>query len=167
MATKLKPADVIKPVPPGISWTAPAKGRPWSQPPKMVKLSDVAQGYIDNLSSAATIDSILDALETGVPVASLSEMLMLTGVHKGIHSMDTGVLVIPVIAEMLVTAAEMHGVEYTMFPGENDEADVIPDRVIRQALAQVGKKKDMAEEETVVPEVKTAGLMSRNTTEVM
>jgi hypothetical protein len=133
----------------------------------MVKLSDVAQGYIDNLSSAATIDSILDALETGVPVASLSEMLMLTGVHKGIHSMDTGVLVIPVIAEMLVTAAEMHGVEYTMFPGENDEADVIPDRVIRQALAQVGKKKDMAEEETVVPEVKTAGLMSRNTTEVM
>jgi hypothetical protein len=167
MATKLKPADVIKPIPPGISWTAPAKGRPWSQPPKMVKLSEVAQGYIDNLSSESTIDSILDALDTGIPVASLAEMLMITGVHKGIHTIDTGILVIPVIAEMLVTAAELHGIEYTMFPGENEDADVIPDRVIRQALAKVGKKKDMSEEQMVTPEVRTAGLMSRKTTEEM
>jgi hypothetical protein len=167
MATKVKDTDLLKPIPPGISWTAPAKGRPWSQPPKMVKLSEVAQGYIDNLSSPKTIDSVIDALETGVAVASLAEMLMLTGVHKGIHSMDTGILVIPVIAEMLVTAAEIHGIDYMMFPDDNEDADVIPDRVIRQALAEVGKKKNMTGEEMPTPDVKTVGLMSRTTTEEM
>lgn len=167
MATKVKDAAMPMAVPAGISWTAPAKGRPWSQPPRMVKLSDVAQGYIDNLSSPSMVNSIIDALDTGVPIASLAEMLMLTGVHKGIHTVDAGILVIPVIIEMLVTAAEIHGIEYTMFPGENEDRDIIPDRVIRQALAEASKKKDMAEEEMPTPEVQKVGLMSRTTTEEM
>jgi hypothetical protein len=166
MAAKLSPTDVIKPVPPGISWTAPAKGRPWMQPPKLVNLSDVAQGYIDNLSSPSSMNALLDAVETNVPLAALAEALMLSSVHKGVHSIDTGVLVMPVIIEMLVTAAELHGIEYTMFPGEGEEEDIIPDRIIREAIAEATKKKDVVEE-APVPKVELSGLMSRRTSKEM
>lgn len=162
---KLTPADVIRPTPPGISWTAPAKGRPWSQPPKIVKLSAIAQGYIDNLSSASSINSVIDAIETKVPLASLAEALMLSSVNKGIHTIDTGILVMPVIIEMLATAAEIHGIEYTIFPDESEVA-AVPERVIREALKEVSEKKDVVEE-TPEPSVKLSGLMSRKTSEEM
>lgn len=157
---KIKEFDPIRPNPPGISWTAPAKGRPWSQPPKLVKLPDIAQGYIDNLSSASSMNSLLDAIETEVPLAALAEAIMLTGVHKGIHSIDTGILVMPIIVEMLVTAAEIHGINYTIFPGENEEANVVPDRVIREAIKEASTKKDVIEP-TPEPTVVLSGLMSR------
>ena len=57
---KLSPADVIKPIPPGVSWTAEPRSRPWSTPPKFVTVNDVAQGYVTNLSSAGMINSTLD-----------------------------------------------------------------------------------------------------------
>jgi hypothetical protein len=158
MATKLTPVDVIKPVAPGVSWTAPPKGRPWTTPPKFVKVSDIAQGYINNLSSPSMINSMLDAIETGVPLAALAESLMLSGVHKGVHTTDAGILVMPVIVEMLKTAAELHGVEYIVFPDDNEQANTVPDRVIREAIKDASMKK---EETAVEPKVELSGLMAR------
>jgi len=134
MASDLSPADVIRPVPPGISWTAPPKGRPWTNPPRFVKVNDIAQGYIDNLSSASIINSILDVIDTKVPLASMAEAIMLSSVNKGVHTIDAGILVIPVIIEMLKTAADLHGAEYTIFPDELVEGDDIPERVARAAI---------------------------------
>lgn len=165
-ANNFTPADIIKPVPPGISWTAPAKGRPWTTPPKIVKLSDVAQGYIDNLSSASTMNNILDVIETEVPLASMAEALMLSSVNKGIHTIDTGILVMPVIIEMLKTVAELHGTKYTIFPDELVEGDDIPVRVARAAIKSASEKQSEPEE-VVKPRVQLSGLMSKKPVENM
>ena len=161
MASDLSPVDVIKPVPPGISWTAPAKGRPWTTPPKFVKVSDIAQGYIDNLSSAGMMNSILDVIDTKVPLASMAEAIMLSSVHKGIHTIDTGILVMPIIIEMLKTAAELHGAEYTVFPDELTKDDEIPERVARAAIKKSFEAPTKTEEEVVAPRVELSGLMSK------
>jgi hypothetical protein len=160
MANKLSAADVIKPVPAGISWTAPPKGRPWSNPPKFVDVSDVAQQYIDKLSSSDIVNNVLDAIETKVPLASLAEALMLSGVNAGAHSLDTGILVMPVIIEMLKTAAELHNTDYIVFAEEATEGDAVPERVIRQAIKEAAEKKDSSDE-AVAPQVELSGLMSR------
>lgn len=153
----LNSVDLIKPVPPGISWTAEPRSRPWSTPPKFVTVIDVAQGYVNNLSSASMINSTLDAIETGVPLAALANGMMLSGVASGIHTIDTGILVTPVIIEMLKTTAEIHGVKYKVF--EDDiEADNIPARVIRQAIKKASSE---IVEEVVEPEVELTGLMAR------
>jgi hypothetical protein len=152
----LSPVDLIKPVPPGISWTAEPKSRPWSTPPKFVTVNDVAQGYVTNLSSASMINSTLDAIETGVPLAALANGMMLSGVASGIHTIDTGILVVPVIIEMLKTTAELHGVKYQVFE-EDEDAGTIPDRVVKQAM----KKASVAVEEVVEPQVELSGLMAR------
>jgi hypothetical protein len=152
----LSPVDLIRPVPPGISWTAEPRSRPWSTPPKFVEVKDVAQGYVTNLSSANMINFTLDAIETGVPLAALANGMMLSGVASGIHTIDTGILVIPVIVEMLKTTAEIHGVEYQVFE-EDEDAGTIPDRVVKQAM----KRASSAVEEVVEPQVELSGLMAR------
>lgn len=160
MPNKLSTMDIVKPTAPGVSWTAPPKGRPWTTPPKFVKVSDVAQGYIDNLSSAEIMNSILDVIDTKVPLASMAEAIMLSSVHKGIHTIDTGILVMPVIIEMLKTVAELQGVKYTVFPSEMTEGDDIPERVARAAIKKASEK-SVTTEEVVEPQVELSGLMSR------
>lgn len=166
MASNLSPADLIKPVPPGVSWTAPPKGRPWTNPPKFVKVSDVAQGYIDNLSSASMMNSILDVVDTKVPLAAMAEVIMLSSVNKGIHTIDAGILAMPIIIEMLKTAAELHGADYTVFPDELTKDDDIPDRVARSAIKKA-MEKPTTKEEVVTPRVQLSGLMSKKTVENM
>ena len=160
MATSLSPMDVIKPTPPGISWTAPPKGRGWSTPPRLVKIDEIAQGYINNLSSADMMNSILDVVETKVPLASMAEAIMLSSVHKGIHTIDAGILVMPVIIEMLKTAADIHGVEYTIFSDELTANDEVSPRIVREAIKKASEKPEEAVE-IVEPVVELSGLMSK------
>jgi len=160
MATSFSPMDVIKPTPPGISWTAPAKGRAWNSPPRLVKIDEIAQGYIDNLSSAEMMNSILDVIETNLPLASVAETIMLSSVHKGIHTIDAGILVMPVIIEMLKTAADIHGVEYTIFPDELTANDTVSPRVVREAIKKASKQPEEAVE-VAEPVVELSGLMSK------
>lgn len=159
---KLSPADMIKPVPPGISWTSPPKGRPWTNPPKLTKVSDVAQNYIDVLSAPSTMNAMLDVIETDVPLAAMAEAMMLAGVHEGIHTIDAGILVMPVIIEMLKTAAEIHNYKYVVFPDELEKDTKVDSRIVNQAIEGAMSKKEKPVEETIEPQVELSGLMSRN-----
>jgi|APGre2960657404_1045060.scaffolds.fasta_scaffold05742_3 hypothetical protein len=154
----MSPVDFIKPVPSGISWTDNPRSTPWNTPPKLVKVQDVARRYIASLSQPNTINSALDVLETGIPVAALANAMMLTGVASNVHTIDTGILVIPVIIEMLVTLAEIHGVDYIVFEKDPDE-DNIPSRVIKNAMKKAQETPAEVEEEE--PVVNLSGLMAR------
>lgn len=160
MATsKLSPVEFIKNVPPGISWTDTPRGTPWTTPPKLVKVGDVAQMYIDGMSSGDALNNTLDLIETGIPLAALANATMLSGVGSNIHTIDAGILVIPVIIEMLTTIAEIHNVEYKVF--EDDAgADIIPARVIKNALKK-SIESEKAMEEEPKPMVELTGLMAR------
>jgi hypothetical protein len=161
---KISPVDFIKPVPPGISWTDEPRGTPWSTPPKIVNVSEIAQTYVDKLSSPDTINSTVELIESEVPLAALANALMLNGVSQGAHTIDAGILVTPVIIEMLVTLAEMHGVDYVIFPEDEDAGDV-PARVIKNALKKI-KEPMTVDEEPAAPAIKLSGLMARKTNNV-
>lgn len=163
-ANKLSPADVIKPIPAGGSWTDAPKSQAWQNPPKIVNVDDLAQQYIDRMSSAKIINSTLDAIETKVPLASMAEAMMLSGVAAGIHTIDAGLLVMPVIIEMLKTVADMHGVEYKIFDDDGVEESEIPPRVITAAIKKAMTNKEKAPEEVAEPVVELSGLMARKPT---
>jgi hypothetical protein len=154
----MSPADFIKPVPAGISWTDNPKSTPWNTPPELVKVEEVAQRYINTLTAPSTINSMLDVLETGIPIAALANAMMLTGVASNVHTIDAGILVIPVIIEMLVTLAEIHGVEYQVFEKDPDD-DLVPARVIRKALQKAEETPAEVVEEPSEPML--SGLMAR------
>lgn len=154
----LSPMDFIKSVPPGISLTDTPRSTPWNTPPKYVKVSDVASVYIGTLSQPSVINRAVDLIETKIPIAAIANALMLTGVAEGTHTIDAGILVTPVIIEMLVTLAEIHGVEYQVFEKDPSE-DIVPDRIIKNALKKASDvTTDDVEDE---PVVELSGLMAR------
>ena len=157
------PFDVIKPIPIGGSLTDAPKSRTWQNPPKLVNVDEIAQKYIDKLSSPAIINSALDVVETKVPLASMAEALMLSGVAAGVHTIDAGLLVMPVIIEMLKTIADIHNVEYTVFPADPDDTQ-ISSRIINSAIKKAMAKKETMPEETTKPVVELSGLMKRKPT---
>jgi hypothetical protein len=166
-ANELSPVDVIKPVPAGGSWTDTPKSRPWQNPPKLVNVDEIAQGYIDRMSSAKMINSMLDVLDTKVPLASMAEAMMLSGVAAGIHTIDAGLLVMPVIIEMLKTAADMHGVDYKVFADDGLEESQLSTRVINSAIKKAMTSKETTPEEAVAePVVELSGLMARKPTKM-
>ena len=163
MATnELTAGQVLQPIPAGISWTAPEKSRAWQNPPKYTKLSDVANSYVAMFSSKEMANSVLDALDTKAPLASLAEAVMLAGVQKGAHTLDAGVLVMPIIIEMLKTVAMLHDIKTVTYSEEYDDMRVIPTRAIKMALASNMEMptEDMSSSPALEPK---AGLMQRKT----
>jgi len=135
------------PVPAGISLTVAPKSRPFVSPPKTVKVSEVAQLYIDKMSKPSAINSMLDVVESKVPLVSSAEALMLGGVQQGLHTLDAGILVMPVIIEMLQNLAIAHGTEYVIYPDDYDKKVTVSNRVARLAVQKAMKKIEGAEEE--------------------
>lgn len=161
------PMDALVSVPPGVSWTMPEKSMAWQNPPKLTNVSDVANGYITMLSHPEMADDMLDSLETGVPLAVVAETMMLSGVQAGVHSVDMGTLVMPVIIEMMKAVAEMHNIEYMTFPDEAEKKNKVSNRMARDVVAEVLKKKP---QEVAMPqpaEEKASGLMARKPQENM
>lgn len=154
-------ADMAVAVPPGISWTAPLKGRPWMNPPKTVSVTDLAQRYIAAIGDEASMNDVLDALETKIPLATIAETLMLGGVSKGQHTLDAGLLVVPVIIEVLKTVAELNDIEYLVFADDEVKANTVPPRVLKQVIGEMtAKVAEPVVEEPVMEEEQT-GLMAR------
>lgn len=152
---------------PGISWTAPPKSRPWLNPPAQVNVTTVAKSYMMVLGQADAANDILDALETGVPVATIAETFMLAHVSEGRHTLDAGILVMPVIMELLKSIAEFNDIKVVMFQKDLEEGTTIPPRLMREFVNKMNApvKEDKAEE-VVMPE-EPVGLMARKQKAVM
>lgn len=160
------PVDLVNYTPPGISWTAPEKSRPWQQPPQLTDISKVALYYIATISDEELMDDLLDSIETTVPLAVIAEAMMLNGVSSGVHTLDAGILSMPVIIEMLQNLAIAHGTEYVIFPDDYDKKVTVSNRVARLAVQKAMKKIEGAEEEEPEIEEQPKGFM-RKRKEVM
>ena len=153
--------EVATPVVPGISWTAPEKSRAWLRPPVDVDVATIAQQYMGVLSAPSAANDILDALESKTPIAVIAESFMLAGVSKGLHTIDAGVLVMPVIIETLKTIADINDIKTVIFPSEIDSKTIHP-RIARKVAEELMLPEPVAEE-PAMPEEEAAptGLMSR------
>ncbi len=155
-----KLGDIAVAVPPGISWTAPSKGRPWMTPPKSVSVTDVAQQYIAAIGDGASANDVLEALETNMPLSIIAETLMMAGVSKGMHTLDAGVLVMPVIIEMLKTVAEVNDIDYVVFP-DDVETTPVPARLLKKVISSTTQTIAEQAQESMMPQEEKTGLMAR------
>lgn len=168
MATKqLSVGQALTSIPPGVSFTAPEKSRKWQQPPKYVKVTDVVQHYMELISSDESANDLLDVLETGVPLSVIAEGMMLASVGEGVHTIDAGILAMPVIMEMMKTIAMLHDIETKDYNSDYDKEEKMSNRVVRQAIDQVFKTIEPVAEKVkpVVEAAPTTGLMARKTKE--
>mgnify|MGYP003666264046 FL=1 len=97
---------------PGMSLTTEVGNRPWQQPPRFAKTKDVAEYYVEKLAEDNFADMLVDVAETGIPLTSIANTIQMKSVMQGIHSVDSGILTLPVIMEMMLITVEAAGIEY-------------------------------------------------------
>ena len=106
-------ASVFNGALPGNSLATHATGdRPWERPPQLSSVEESLSFYMTQLSNQDTLDDILVAIQSGVPIKPLVEALYTSSVMKGVHSLDVGLLIAPALMEYFAAVADSYDIEY-------------------------------------------------------
>ena len=97
---------------PGQSLTDEPKNYPWERPPEVTDPNEAVLYHLDRVTDPDVIDNVFQAFDFGLPVKVLTDSMMTAAVGKGIHSVDLGLLVEPVIRKAVMKIADQAGVEY-------------------------------------------------------
>jgi len=148
---------------PGQSLTTEPKSRPWEQPPKYTTTEEALSFYIPRLSDAELMAPMVDAMEDGTTVVAVADMIQSSGVMSGLHTLDVGLMISPVLVELLITQAQLADIEYKIGTEKSDKPD---SSLVRKAVDKSSESyfDESTEEEVMVeetPEVESEGIMSR------
>ena len=165
---KLKEPTHDGPIP-GMSLTVEPGNRPWEKPAQYSNVEDAAKFYVQRIVDPQFRDDLLNVMEMGIPLTVIANALQSGGVMQGKHNIDVGILVMPVIIELLAFIADSEDIDYVM--GTELDTDDSPLTQTSIALAKKrlldkqknGKPEPMIEEPTVEEETTTpaTGLMAR------
>ena len=143
----------------GMSLTHELGARPWQSPAQYSNVDEVIQYYIEKFQIEDAEKSLLDVLEMGVPVSIIANTLQLSSVH----SIDTGLLVLPVLMELIMYIGDKNKVKYDsgLKRGNTGVRSSLVARAIKEFKEEKGKEEPVKEEQVMVEEPK--GLMARRT----
>ena len=157
---------------PGMSMTHELGARPWQSPPQYSTVDDAIEYYLDRMSSDDFLDQLTDILEMGVPVTTLANTLQLGNVMEGVHTIDVGMLVLPVLVEMMMLVGDSAGIEYDSGLDKRINKDKVRDSLViktaQKLQKQLNEEKDTKKKEPEVvveeeedKEAQPKGLMGR------
>jgi len=149
---------------PGMGMTHELGARPWQQPAQYTTIDDVAQLYVAQMQDESFMEQALNLLETKMPVTMIANAMQTTNVMNGVHSIDLGVLALPIIMEMVMLIADTEGVDYVTGTERDIEAEVSDSSIEVATEKATGETPNtepnmMGEEET--EETMPTGLMAR------
>jgi len=154
---------------PGQSLTAELGGRPWQQPSKNTTVDEAIDYYMERMSSEEFMVQLADVLEAGVPVTTLANTIQMASVMDGIHTVDVGMLVLPMLMEMIMMIGDSAGIEYDKGL-EDPNKQPIRDSLFAKLINKYEKKLNTVDLETVQEDKddtdmdeQPKGLMARRT----
>ena len=153
----------------GQSLTAELGNRPWQQPPQYATVEEALEYYVPRLVNPEFTENLFDVMETGIPLTTIANAMQSAGVMEGKHTIDVGLLIMPVLIETMAYLAEESDIEYVEGSNITVDPDKPSDSRIARAIAMVRKEQGEEpkmegmpiEEKQEVPQEVTGGLMSR------
>jgi hypothetical protein len=136
---------------PGMGMTHEVGARPWQQPAQYTEIDDVAQFYLAKMEDEAFNDNVLNLLETKMPVTMIANAMQTTGVMNGVHSIDVGMLTLPIIMEMVMFLADSQDIEYVTGTERDIESEV-RDTSINLAVDKVYETDSLAPQDNIEEE---------------
>jgi len=164
------PAPFIDGPIPGQSLTFELGNRPWQNPPQYTSVEEALEYYIPRLVEPEFVDELINVMDMGVPLTTIANAMQVGGVMQGMHTVDIGVLVIPVLIEMMAYIGDSANIKYnTGMEDSGRRTDKPKSSAIARAMAKAKKQMETMEEEKEptpevteeMPEEKETGLMSR------
>ena len=159
----IQQASLDAPVP-GEGLTHELGDRPWQKPAQLTNVDDVIPFYRDKILDEEFIPQLLQVIEMGMPLTTIANAMQNAAVMEGVHSIDVGVLMLPIIVELLKYVAERNEVKYNTGM-ENGKVAPNVEATAAVALKEINEGGVMPSkpvEEEVVEEDQPKGLMARS-----
>ena len=151
---------------PGQSLTHEVGARPWQQPAQYATVEEALDWYLSRFEQRETTEELLSVMEMGIPLTVIANSLQLGAVLQGVHSIDVGILVTPVLIEMMAYIAEQNDIDFKV--GNEEEDDPKPSESLMSAAIRgleergvVGDEEPTEEVEEEDTEEEPKGLMAR------
>ena len=148
---------------PGQSLTHELRARPWQTPPQFNTVEESMDWYLERFDNPELVEEMLSIIENKVPLSVIANSMQLGAVLQGVHSIDVGVLITPIIIEILRTLAEKTDTDYVI-GDEPEDTDRPSDAVIESAVNKIKSMpiEDKVEEEEIEEDdEEPMGLMAR------
>ena len=150
---------------PGMSLTHELGARPWQQPAQFPTVDEAIEYYMSSMTSEEFMEQLIDVLEMGVPVTSIANSMQLTSVMEGKHSVDVGMLVVPLLIELIMMLGDSAGIEYETGLQNPDRNMARDSQLAKYAMKYRKSLKDIDTEamvdNTTEEEDQPTGLMAR------
>ena len=127
---------------PGQSLTHEVRARPWQNPPQFSTVEEAMGWYLDRFDNNEVVQELLSVMEMGIPLSTIANSMQLGGVLQGIHTIDTGILIMPVLMEIMKHLAEKTETKYVM-GDEPSESDRPSDSVIQAAINTIEEAQEV------------------------
>ena len=146
---------------PGMSLTSEPQQFPWEVPTQITTVEEAVEYYSERLMEDEDVeDALLMALDNGVSIERLAEMLTVSATMNGVHNLDVSFLINPYVREVMKLIAEGAGQNYVDSYSNAQKEKRIPYRLAKEVVEEVYEEKETVPEETIMaPPMK--GLMAK------
>lgn len=135
---------------PGQSLTAEPKNAPYENPPELNTAEDAIMWHLNRLQEDDKMKALLDTLELGLDVVTITEGLLRGAVLGGMHSIDISLVIAPVIHEYITATADKVGIDFEEgLPDNSAQDDEIEYQINEKKAKDMLAELDMEVEEEV------------------
>lgn len=109
------------PIPGNSLFTTP-NDVPWERPSELDTVDDALAYYFTNLRDPEIIDDLMTVVDMGIPLDPIVKTMYLASVMRGIHNLDVGLIVAPVLTEFLAAVAKTYEIDFKYAAIDPEEA---------------------------------------------
>ena len=135
---------------PGMGMTHEVGARPWQTPPTYTTVEEASDYYIERMSNPAFREQLIDVMEMKIPLTTLANTIQLASVMEGLHTVDVGMLMIPILVETMMLIGDSAEVKYvTGMEESKGERPAMINKIVNGMKMKQGEEEDMPMEETI------------------
>jgi hypothetical protein len=131
---------------PGMGMTHELGARPWQTPPTYTTVEETSDYYIERMSNPKFKEQLLDVMEMKIPLTTLANTIQLGSVMEGLHTVDVGILMIPILVETMALIGDSSDVDYvTGMDDVKADRPAMNNRIIEEMMADRGNSEETDE----------------------
>ena len=133
---------------PGMGMTHELGARPWQTPPTYTTVEETSDYYIERMSNPKFKEQLLDVMEMKIPLTTLANTIQLGSVMEGLHTVDVGMLMIPILVETMALIGDSSDIDYvTGMDDVKAERPAMTSRIINDLESKQRESEGMPIEE--------------------
>lgn len=105
---------------PGANFTANTKNFPWHRPPQYTNMDDAVEAVMTRIFDDEYSSGFLTMLESGFTITQVTDLLVTSGIGKGMWTPDFAILLAGPVSHLLVIMAKGYDIDYDMGYEKND-----------------------------------------------